>query len=150
MKHAQCSGLGFIYLFVPSTTCLYSGFYYRYCWAAPLAIRSFTIFVKPEQLAQMSEFHFFLEFVSSKLTSAAFFFRHFSTYSISFFLTAASMRSFSICLFLPVIYSSDSGSSSSKLSIGASSYLGPSIIILSYKLFIIDIRLFLILTRYRK
>jgi len=52
-----------------------------------------------------------------KLTSA-FFFKHFSAYSISFFFTAPNIRSFSICLFFSVTSYSDSGSYYSMLSMG--------------------------------
>ena len=53
---------------------------------------------------------------------SAFFFKHFSTYSMSFFFTAANIRSFRIVLFFPETssYSDYCSSSSSMLSIGGS------------------------------
>lgn len=64
LKEAQCKGLGFNYLVIPITTVLFSGFTSRYCWAAPFAIKSLTIFVNPRQQAHIKAVHFFLLFSS--------------------------------------------------------------------------------------
>ncbi len=62
LKQAQCKGLGLISLVEPMTTALNSGFTYRYCCAAPLAIINLTIFDCPMQQAQIKAVHLFLLF----------------------------------------------------------------------------------------
>ena len=62
LKEAQCRGLGRIYLVLPMTTLRYYGLDSRYCWAAPLEIKSLTSLIWPRQQAQMKAVHFFLLF----------------------------------------------------------------------------------------
>lgn len=66
LKHAQCKGLALSYLVDPMGTCLYYCLTYKYCWPAPLAKRSFTIAVCPEQHAHIRAFHFFFVFSTLK------------------------------------------------------------------------------------
>ncbi len=85
LKHAQCSGLGLISFVEPITTALNSGFTYRYCCAAPLAIINLTILEWPIQHAQIKAVHLFLLF--SKC-----YWRYLSNLDLPF----------SLCIFLPI------------------------------------------------
>lgn len=85
LKQAQCNGLGLISLVEPMTTTLNSGFTYRYCCAAPLAIINLTIFEFPIQQAQIKAVHLFLLF--SKCIQ-----EYLSNWDLPF----------SLCIFLPI------------------------------------------------
>lgn len=62
LKHAQCRGLGRIYLVLPITTVLSSGLIYKYCCAAPRDSISRTIRGLPIQQAHIKAVHLFLLF----------------------------------------------------------------------------------------